>query len=67
MGLPTSVFPSDHVLHKVLLGENGIEMQVAWLSGHEVDIDRPEHAVSLLDDVLLRDSAALQAPTQRVS
>ena len=50
----------------VLLAEKTIEVQVQWLKALEVEVDAPERAVALLDDVLIRETGALQAPAQRV-
>jgi hypothetical protein len=50
----------------VLLGDRSYDVELQWLKSSDVEIDVPERAVSLLDDLLIRETAILTAPTQRV-
>ena len=65
VGLPTTPLPAHGVLSQVLLGDHGLDVQLQWLMLKDVEIEAPEHAVSLLDDVLLRECAALKGPTEQ--
>ena len=64
-GLPTPPLPPVSPLVDVLLGDNAADLQVQWLTTTEVEIEAPGDAVTLLDNVLIQHSAALEAPTQR--
>lgn len=66
LGLPTTPLPSTDALAVVLLADKAIDVQLQWLKAVEVEVDAPERAVPLLDDVLIRETGALQAPARRV-
>ena len=65
VGLPTTPLPPQESLSQVLLGDRSPDMQLQWLMLKDLEIDAPEHAVSLLDDVLLRECGVLKGSTER--
>ena len=66
VGLPTSPLPPAHPLVAVLLGDKAGTVQAQWLTAREVEIDAPENAVTLLDNLLIQHAASLEVPTQQV-
>ena len=65
VGLPTTPLPPQGALSQVLLGDRRPDVQLQWLMLKDVEMGAPEHTVSLLDDVLLRECAALKGPTEQ--
>ena len=65
-GLPTSLLPSASPLVAVLLGDKAGTVHAQWLTAKEVEIDAPENAVTLLDNLLIQQAAVLEVPTQRL-
>ena len=65
VGLPTSPLPTASPLIEVLLGDKAGTVQAQWLTAREVEIDAPENAVTLLDNLLIQHAASLEVPTQR--
>jgi hypothetical protein len=65
-GLPPAPLPSSDALVAVLLAGKAVDVQLQYLKMIDVSIDAPDQTVSLLDNVLIRETAALEAPSQRV-